>query len=219
MKCVQRYCPAGLVTVPRELEEDGAAPGGISVDDVIKLCAALKCDAVTSTLQETLCLSAHCDEVVSTVEGAGTSRMMLHDDATASQSPHLENGSRVSGKDSSSSQRLRLMRYSLLNLCGEVHCPSSRGADFLDCMALRCYPTATRDETEDLTEIPEPAASSDQQQQPRDSSDANRVDQSAPGLMRKRRVNAINAQCIQSQCGSKSGPARRLCMINFCHGR
>ena len=198
MKCVQRFCPAGLVTVPRELDEaEGQYPFSEdqvpTVEDLIKVCAALKCEAITSDLQEGLCRSAKCDV------------MMSRDEDDISQSDSMSGllPATATATSSSSSNRLQLMYYSLLNLCGKSNCPSSRGADFLDCMALHCYP-----------ELPEGKNSESQID-----SDANSVEESEPGLMRKRRVNAINAQCIQSQCGSKSGSARKICMINFCHGR
>ena len=195
MKCVQRYCPAGLVTVPRELEGEGEGEYPTSsVDDVIRVCAALKCDAVTSKLQESLCRSAQCDAFMPTAEeelGQPEAMSRLLPEAPESLPP-----------SATSSHRLRLMHYSLLNLCGELNCPSTRGADYLDCMALHCYP--------DLPDTSSETGSD---------SNANKVDQSEPELMRKRRVNAINAQCIQSQCGSKSGSQRKICMINYCHGR
>ena len=196
MKCVQRYCPAGLVTVPRELEEgdgDGDYPE-LSVDDVIRVCAALGCDAVTSKLQERLCRSAQCDAMMSTAEEE------LGQSDTLSRL--LPEGPESLPPSATSSNRLRLMHYSLLNLCGGLNCPSSRGADYLDCMALHCYP-----------ELPDTSSETGSD------SNAIKVDQSEPELMRKRRVNAINAQCIQSRCANKSGPQRKICMINFCHGR
>ncbi len=218
MKCVQRFCPSGLVTVPREIENEdypstslvSGEPQSPTLDEVVRVCATLQCQAISSQLQEVLCRSAKCDLVLSGQVEEEAEEESTRPESLSSLMPELP--STAAG----STPRLRLLHYSLLNMCGELNCPDLHGADYLNCMALHCSGGTGEGE--------ERAGGSDSGgaagKLAAGAGDVSRGDASSePALMRKRRVNAVNAQCIQSQCGSKTGPARKICMINFCHGR
>ncbi len=274
IKCVQRYCSAGLVTIPRDLDElepeDQSSEISHllpSVDDAFKVCDALYCQSMTSHLEHLICMSVHCEQIMSYISGDNDRA----DPISRFAAMHHMYPTGLSR------DRMRLLQFSLLNLCGQASCSGSGGADYLQCMARNCY--SQRREKKSIQEKkhyvdleeqtaqsevgklmhemhqlgsnkiniqPDPSSENSHSKWKRNqakqslnknksqpslgkyqldaSLDENQLesslekDQSEPGLMRKRRVNAISAQCIMSQCGQKGGVARKMCIIRLCHG-
>ncbi len=198
MKCVHKYCSAGLITVPRELEDEEGDQSKYETSELLpsgdeyrKICEALNCHSLESQFEHRVCMVAKCSDFISPELDERQTRPELD------QQPDMESPVKAS------SERIQLLQYSLMSLCGQLLCRSSSGAVYLDCMAENCY-DFPMDGDDYLTE-PESL-----------SSDGSIIAEKS--LMRKRRVNAISAQCIESQCSGKGGVSRKLCIMKNCHG-
>ncbi len=257
IKCVQRYCSAGLVTIPRDLEEEEENQSTDTIshllpsaEDALKVCDALYCQSIASHLEHLICLSKRCAPIVSYMSGDTHQLDRLSSLAVMHHLYPL----------GSTGDRLRLLQFSLLSLCGTESCSEFTGADFLQCVARECNgrhmeKKSLQTKKHETQETHDTMGQSDDSilKQQTDSSQSepgliksnwkrsqsdpdlensqlepslekiqsessSEKSQSEPSLMRKRRVNAISAQCIMSQCGRKGGVQRKLCIMRFCHG-
>ena len=214
MHCIQKYCPSGLVTVPRDIPKEvelmdsmDNKPATFDVESqrVHGLCSLL-CHNVKSPLLQKACALSRCH--------ARNDPQERDPDELEDPSPWTAPVMWGNGIDSlveSNGVEDRTERQELLGkvkgneLCGLVLCLTLHGAEFLDCVQERCR-----------GQEPEEAPTDIAGAVVEDSYTA--TDESDRTLKRKRRINDDVSQCIQSYCGSIASEVGRLaCIVRSCH--
>ena len=120
MKCIRKHCPAGLVTVPRDLDYDSAALSNQWSGDQ-QMCAALFCNDVTSAEELSQCVQSKCPARVADVN-------------------ELEDGRSVEGlsEENPTPSVLEILRT---DLCATENCVGYHGGSYLRCFKRFCPQT------------------------------------------------------------------------------
>ena len=111
MRCISKHCPAGLVTVPRDVDDDDDVSEALDTSSNLqRMCAYIQCGHTSNPQELYECVRTKCDTslVGSTVD---SSPAALEPDA--------------------------LLR---LDICALTECKGRHGAAYLDCMEQRCSP-------------------------------------------------------------------------------